>query len=184
MEETDTNEFGQAERVRRGDRAAFKALFHTYYDALCNYACRYVDSLEVAEDLVQDVFFDLWKRRRTWRPQHSPKAFLYGAVRNQTLKHRRRSRGHTHVNGQDALREIPSQQNPEQSLRDRELTRVSQQAIDELPERRRHIFILSREHDLTYAEIAVALGISVKTVETQMGRALQHLRERLSRVHS
>lgn len=173
-----------AERIRQGDREAFKELFQAHYDALCRYACRYVASLEVAEDLVQEVFFDLWKRRSTWHPEHSPKAFLFGAVRNQTLKHQRRSRGSTQVlNGQqEILQEVSSQGSPARSLRSRELTERGQQAINELPERRRHIFILSRKHGLTYAEIAIALDISVKTVETQMGRALQHLRNRLSEV--
>lgn len=182
MEETDTSPCKLAVRIRRGDRDAFKELFHRHYDALCRYACGYVRSLEIAEDLVQEVFFDLWKRRRAWHPEHSPKAFLYGAVRNQTLKHRRRVRNRRQVRGREVLGELNAEGGPEQSFRDRELSGIARRAIGELPERRRHIFMLSRRHGLTYAEIAVALDISVKTVETQMGRALRHLRDRLSGV--
>lgn len=184
MGEATVNGSGLAERLRQGDRTAFKELFHAHYQALCSYACRYVNSLEVAEDLVQEVFLDLWQRRHSWHPEHSPRAFLYGAVRNQTLNHQRRLRARQHVGrngkGQSVFYEPPSQENPEETLRYQELRRAAQRAISELPQRRRQIFILSREHSLTYVEIAIALDISVKTVETQMGRALQHLRDRLS----
>ncbi len=174
----------QAARIRRGDRRAFKALFHAHYEPLFRYAFRYVRSVEVAEDLVQDVFLDLWVRRASWHPRHSPKAYLFGAVRNQTLNHRRglRARNQHAVRfeeAEDVLRDVPSAENPERALHGRELAGAAQRAIKELPSRRRHIFILSREHDLTYAEIAAVLSISIKTVETQMGRALRHLRQRL-----
>lgn len=179
-------ESDQQERLRRGDQTAFKELFDAHYDALCRFACQYVHSLEVAEDLVQDVFSDLWVRRASWQPQRSSKAYLYGAIRNQTLNHQRRervrSRGESNprVRGVPALDNVPSDENPEQTLRGQELAGAAQQAIMELPRQRRFIFVLSREHELTYAEIALVLGVSVKTVETQMGRALKHLRERLA----
>lgn len=174
----------EAERIRAGDRNAFRALFVAHYEALCRYACRYVDSLDVAEDLVQEVYFDLWKRRATWYPRHSARAFLYGAVRNQTLNHQRRTRARNHAAGQDVLGSLRSSEDPEEAFRYEELTRLTEQAVSELPPRCRHVYILSREHDLTYAEIAATVGISVKTVETHMGRALQHLRDRLSSFRS
>lgn len=167
-----------AARIRAGDRAAFKELFLEYYEALCRYAYRYVGAQDVAEDLVQDVFFDLWNRRETWHPKHSLRAFLYGAVRNQTLNYQRRTRAH--ARGDDAIGGLLSLEDPEETFRYGELSRVAEQAIRELPPRCRHMFMLSREHELTYAEIAAATGVSIKTVETQMGRALQHLRDRLS----
>lgn len=181
MGDTSDEGFDQAKRIRRGDRAAFKELFHAHYEALTDFAYYYVGSLEVAEDLVQEVFFDLWKRRKYWHPDHSPRAFLYGAVRNQTLKYQRRSRVRDHVQEKEVLDRLPGQENPEWRLRNQELEEAARRAINELPQRRRQIFILSRQHDLTYAEIAIALDISIKTVETQMGRALDHLRDRLSK---
>lgn len=173
--------FGEAERIREGDREAFKVLFQTHYEALCRYAFRYVDSPEVAEDLVQDVFFDVWKRRAAWQPTHSPRAFLYGAVRNQTLNHLRRVRAFRRLDEPGEPGEPLSLENPEASVHYEELRQDTERAVLELPPRCRDVFILSREHELTYPEIAATLGISIKTVETHMGRALQHLRERLSR---
>lgn len=170
----------QTEQIRHGDREAFKELFHAQYEALCRYAYRHVGALEVAEDLVQNVFFDLWKRRATWDPRHSPRAFLYGAVRNQIRKHHRRSSIRNHVTGADVVDDLPAQEDPEAALHDRDLHRMKDQALDALPLRCRHVFMLSREHGLTYAEIAAVLSISIKTVETHMGRALQLLRGRFS----
>lgn len=176
----DTSDSGQAERIRQGDKAAFASLFHAHYEALCRFARSHVHSLEVAEDLVQNVFSDLWERRRTWRPARSPRVFLFGAVRNQVLKHERWSEVRANVQGGEALRNVSTRSNPEHKAQDREFVRAVEQVISELPPRRRSIFLLSRRHGLTYVEIAVALDISVKTVETQMGRALRFLRGRFS----
>lgn len=170
----------QAERIRRGDRVAFQKLFHANYDALCAYASLFVRSSQVAEDLVQEVFCDLWKRRCMWHPEYSTKAFLFGAVRHQTCNYRRRLRVQEQIDDSTLVDGLLSQEDPEQLLHGNELRRIAQEAIDELPERRREIFVLSREHHLTYAEIASRLGISIKTVETQMGRALHYLRDRLA----
>lgn len=178
MSEFDHSE--QVERIRGGDRAAFEALFRAYYEDLCRFASSHVDSMEVAEDLVQNVFFDLWERRRAWQPEQSPKAFLFGAVRNQVLKHQRWSQVRENVQGNKALQGVRASGNPERQVQDREFLQAVEDVIGELPPRRRSIFLLSRRHGLTYAEIAVALDISIKTVETQMGRALQFLRGRFS----
>lgn len=168
------------EHVRLGDPIAFGDLFRAHYDALCRYACSYVHSIDIAEDLVQDVFFDLWKRRFSWSPEYSTRAFLFGAVRNQTLKFHRRRRVLRSSFGESSAERLPSLENPELMLQYAEFIQLTQRAINDLPERRRQIFILSREHELSYAEIATTLEISVKTVETQMGRALRQLRSRLT----
>lgn len=173
------NGIGQAERIRCGDQKAFKRLFHLHYEPLCRFACGYVKTMAVAEDLVQEVFLDLWRRRHNWYPDQSGKAYLYGAVRNQALKHLRHMRSRQRMEDEQKRRPSPVQETPACVLHHQEVQQAAQQAIDELPERRRHIFILSRQHDLTYKEIAMLLGISVKTVETQVGRALEFLRNRL-----
>lgn len=180
MEMSESGQAEQVKRIRRGDRTAFEALFRAHYEALCRFAIRYVDSIEVAEDLVQDVFFDLWKRRRAWQPEQSARAFLYGAVRNQGLKHRRWADVRENVQGHEALADVAGPQDPARTVADRESLEVARKAISELPPRRRIVFLLSRRHGLTYAEIATALNISVKTVETQMGRALKALRDQFS----
>ena len=177
----DPHDAPRAERIRRGDRKAFERLFRGQYEALCQFALNYVDRLRVAEDLVQDVFFDLWRERRTLDLKCSLEAYLYGMARNRALKHLRRRRVRTDLTRGELRRNAPRAV-PEQAdnvLEHQEEEQKAKRAIEALPKRRRQVFMLSRRHDLTYAEIAEALGISVKTVETQMSRALKFLRERL-----
>lgn len=169
------------DRLRNGDREAFEHLFRQYYEVLCRFALDYVDPLRVAEDLVQDVFFELWKGRNTLEVECSLKAYLYAAVRHRALKHLRRkqTRNRWAENG-DLEKSVPTRvpDRPEEALEHEEQKREVKQAIEALPKRRRRIFILSRRNDLTYSEIASALDISIKTVETQMSRALKFLRKK------
>ena len=175
----------RVERIRAGDEAAFERLFHTFYEDLCRFASQYVSASDVVKDLVQDVFFNVWERRRALDAQQSIQAYLYKAVRNEALKHLNRQRVRKQQGKpQQELRERSLQGSPEQALWNKELEAEAQKALDALPERRRRIFMLSREHDLTYAEIADLLDISIKTVETQMGRALGFLEKRLDEVLS
>ncbi len=169
-----------AEKIRRGDRAAFEALYLTYAEGLCSFTLQYVKAPEVAEGLVQDLFVKLWKRRRQWNPQDNPKSYLYTAARNQALDHLK----HLEVERQWAEHvrhrsEVPSR-TPEQEFRYKEFNEAVEEAIQALPERRRLVFTLSRQHGLTYREIAEVMDISVKTVEAQMSQAFKTLRELLS----
>ena len=81
------------ERIRQGDRRAFERCFRRHYEGLCRFARGYVDRLSVAEDLVQEVFLDVWtERRRLKDVERSLKAYLYGMTRHRALKHLRRER--------------------------------------------------------------------------------------------
>jgi RNA polymerase sigma-70 factor (ECF subfamily) len=158
----------------------FDELVRTYYGRLCNFAYRFVGSRDVAEDIVQDVLMRLWRMREEFDPR-DPLAYLYQAVRNQAVSYRRqqgvRERWSAHAAadmerrpGDDGLSHVEAA----------DLATALARGIEQLPERCRLIFTMSREQDLSYAEIARILGISVKTVETQMGRALKALRSRLA----
>jgi RNA polymerase sigma-70 factor, ECF subfamily len=168
-----------SERVRSGDHEAFRAMFEALYPSLCSLVARRVGSRAIAEELVQDVFLRVWERRGTLDPEQSITGYLYRAARNQAsnhLKHRGiadRSRHTIVVN----LR--PAETAADEEVRYNEIAGAAQEAIDELPARCREIFLLSRHAELSYGEIARLLGLSVKTVETQMGRALKVLRARL-----
>lgn len=166
-------------RVREGDPKAFEELFQTYCGPLVNFARRFVVDLAVAESVVQDVFVNTWKRRRHLDPEAGIRAYLYTAVRNQALKQLR----HTEVEQQSdtSFSETSSgEASPEEHWTREDLTRTIQSAVEQLPTRCRTIFIMNRWDQLTYQEIAQILGLSIKTVETQMGRALQTLRRSLS----
>lgn len=161
-------------------RALVEALFRLYHGPLAGFAYRYVRSPEAAEELVQEVFLDLWERYDQGQRLESPKAYLFTAVRNAAASYLRH---------QDVVQRFEpetieifsrSQASPDAEVHSAELAAALERAITRLPERCRLVFTLSREQGLTYAEVAEVLDISIKTVETQMGRAYKALRKALA----
>jgi len=143
---------------------------------------RFVHSPDVAEELVQDIFFKIWTKREQLTEIEALKTYLYRAARNQALNFLRRGKLERRwQESQASLGEPTSAFGTEEDASERELSVAVRAAIDRLPPRCREIFLLSRDGGLTYAEIARTLGISVKTVETQMGRGLKSLRLALER---
>ena len=136
-------------RLRDGDESAFDAIFRAWYAPLVRMAEGMLRQRAVAEEVVQDVMLELWRRRETLAPDGSPQAYLFQATRNRALA-------------------------------EAEIDVAVKSAIATLPPRCREVFELSRMHGLKYAEIAQTLGVSVKAVEAQMGKALRTLRERLA----
>jgi RNA polymerase sigma-70 factor (ECF subfamily) len=167
------------ERLRTGDTSAFDAIFRTWYGPLVGTAERMLRDRAVAEELVQDVMLELWRRRETLTPDGSAQAYLFQATRNRVLNHLR----HLKIE-QRSEPEIRGDSSPtphaDAAVVEEELDVAVQRAVQSLPDRCREVFELSRVHGLKYAEIARTLGISVKTVEAQMGKALRILRERLA----
>ena len=178
----DCSEHSIVDEIRNGNRESFERLFRTRCEELCRFALNFVDHLRIAEDLVQDVFLDLWTERRDLEVEQSLKAYLYGMVRHRALTHLRRNQTRDKWMQNGGLQEVSPRLMADRSgvgLEEKERKQEAKRAIESLSERQYQIFVLSRRHDLTYAEIAVALDISVKTVETHMGRALKSLREQL-----
>lgn len=171
------------EGIRAGNEEAFEEIFRTFFESLYDFTVRRVDHPEVAEELVQNVLLNLWSRRERWEPRHSVKAYLYGAVRNEVIKYLQHRdvvrRWHEKAKEQKA----PGQHTPDDVYSSQELEEAIRDWVDELPERRKLVFVLSRYHGLSNAEVAVALGISVSTVEVQMWKALRYLRAKISRFH-
>jgi RNA polymerase sigma-70 factor (ECF subfamily) len=167
------------ERIRQGDEGAFDAAFRANYPSLVGMAEGMLRSRAVAEEIVQDVMLAVWRRRDSLPIEESLKAYLFRATRNRALNHLRHARverqGEPYAAG--ATEKAPAAPS---LLEEEEIDVAVREAIGELPERCREVFELSRVHGLRYAEIASALGISVKTVEAQMGKALRILRDRLA----
>lgn len=165
--------------IARGDRGAFETVFREHYAALVRFADAMLRSRESGEDIVQEVLLNLWRQRETLRVDDSLRAYLYRAVRNRALNSVRNDRVRREA-VPHLVREAPQAAPGDADLLEGELEVAARAAIAELPPRCREIFELSRFQGLRYSEIAETLGISVKTVETQMGRALKALRERLA----
>jgi RNA polymerase sigma-70 factor (ECF subfamily) len=162
-------------RIRAGDEAAFEVLFRTFAPGLCAFVASYVGTREVAEEIVQDLFFAIWRRHELLTVESSLSNYLYGGARNRAfdwLKRERTARHHREgVIG--AIDEHDTAALDESAM----IAMLDlQDAIDRLPPRCKLIFTLSRQQGMSYAEIAASLGLSVKTVEAQIGRALRVIR--------
>jgi RNA polymerase sigma-70 factor (ECF subfamily) len=170
-------------RVQAGDSGAFEYLFKRYYSALYAFVCAYVDSAETAEEVVQDVFLRTWEHRARWEPRGPVQTYLYKSARNRALdliKHRKVERlWSERVRSNRAHGSLPFARSADDAVHAEELEVTIARTLAALPERCRLIFLMSREHDLSYGQIAEVLDISVKTVETQIGRALKMLRKNI-----
>ena len=159
--------------------ALFENVFKSNFKNLHAYACSILKDEASAEEIVQQVFLKLWEKKEQLAELQSVEAYLYRSVHNECLnwlKHNKVKAAHQahalFVNKEAA------QDNDQVTLK--ELQKDIDKAINELPEQCRTIFQLSRFEDLKYRDIADKLGISVKTVENQMGKALRTLRTKLS----
>jgi RNA polymerase sigma-70 factor, ECF subfamily len=166
------------EALRQGDRKVFDALFRAYYQPLCNYACAMIGDMDEAEDVVQERFFKVWEKREDLTISYSVKAYLYKMVYNACLNRVRNEKTQSKYKAHNAtfLEENPVYQLDLTS----EVQQNVQRAIASLPEQCRHVFELNRFEELKYREIAEQLGLSIKTVENHIGKALRLLRAQLS----
>lgn len=164
----------------------YKALFRRYYPNLLFYATRLIGD-EEAEDVVQDVFVELWKRKDSMEIGEQIQAFLYRAVYTRSLnvlKHRiikeKYSSAMEEINQKRAEFYQPHESNEIiKRIEDRELRQEIYSAINELPDKCKEVFKLSYLHDMKNKEIADVLGVSLRTVEAHMYKALKLLRSKL-----
>ena len=175
-----------AARIRRGDEAAFELVFAQHYQHLCVIAARIMGSDAAAEELVQDVLFRIWQQRAEWDVTTTIGGYLAVAVRNHALNRLHREK--LERRWRDRVRDRPSHDaavhgqlpTPDDDLASGELTAAIARAIDDLPPRCREAYVLRRQHQLSYTEIARIMRITPKTVEIQIGNALRILRKRLA----
>ena len=153
----------------------FEIYFRKLYLPLGMYALRIVEDDDVAEDMVQEAFVKMWKHLDGGREIGNFKAFIYKCVRNECLAYLSKEEN---IVGEDLIPEVADEE-IDTSFRDARIWR----AIDDLPEKCREIFLMSKRDGYSNEEIAYELGISVKTVKNQMTKAFSRLREALSGEH-
>ena len=163
---------------RQGDKQAFEQVFRAYYSRLVHYACKVLGDQDEAEEMVQQVFITLWETRQKMNIHTSLKSYLYRSVHNRCLNNLEKSSVRQKYNEEMKATTEEAVQ-PLQKLEHAELEREMKRALDKLPDQCRRVFELSRYEGLKYAAIAEVLGISIKTVENQVGKALKILREEL-----
>lgn len=166
-------------RMVEEDAEAFHFFFEKYYTDLCNFINFYLNDSVAAEDVVQDVYVDLWKKKKEIHIETSVKSYLLKASRNKSLNYMRDEKVRLNILARLGKEAEASSENFEDALENSQLQEIIEKAVESLPEKCREIYLLSRDQKLTYKEIADKLGISIKTVENQMGNALKKLRELL-----
>jgi RNA polymerase sigma-70 factor, ECF subfamily len=168
-------------RVRRGDVAAFEELFRAMHAPLCEVADSYVQSQAVAEEIVQDLFFAIWMKRDHLPKVESLQAYLFTAARNRCLHHLRHRamvrRWTSWAGATSDVAGVAASPLPADEALEADERRVRiRGAIDRLPPRARLALVLQRDHEMTQAEIAEAMDISLKGVEKLLATARQKLR--------
>lgn len=156
----------------------FEELFKMHYKMLCNAANKILNDKDASEDVVQDVFLKFWSKRENINIIESVKSYLYRATINTSLNHLEKSKKIIRLQNTDTSNEGISI-NAGEEFYHKELKGKIDEAINQLPPKCKVVFVLSRFEGMKYQQIADHLGISIKTVENQMGKALKMLRERL-----
>jgi len=160
-------------------RKGYELLFNEHYSRMVSYAFNFLKEQEASEEIVQEVFYQLWIKRDETEIKTAISSYLYRAVRNRCInliKHLEIRENYKQYNSQEIEK---ADAEFTDSLTVNELDSKIRRAIDNMPIQRKKIFLMSRYDEMTYKEIAVKMGLSKKTIENQMGKALQYLRDEL-----
>jgi len=175
-----------AKKIELGDEATYIALFREFYVSLCAYSRRYVGRKDVAEEIVSETFYKIWENRKTIEIKTSVKAYLFHAVCNNSLYYLRQIKKEEKL--ENYFSDIYSENIgfastveiiPEQSLLFEEMAQRIEEAVSRLPAQQQQTFRLKRFEGKKNRKIAEIMGLSVKTVEMHLSKALFSLRENL-----
>ena len=169
-------------RLQNGDDAAFTALYNRYWKSMFYTAAQKLQSLPEAEEVVQDIFMELWRRRSELEIKTSFSAYLAGCVKYKIITALAKRNRQVHLgNHADFASDLPDHAT-EQALRLGELQEQLHREVEKLPEKCRLVFRLSREVGFSQKQIATELGIAEKTVEAHLSRAMRSLRTGLGQL--
>jgi RNA polymerase sigma-70 factor, ECF subfamily len=167
-------------RTQMLDKASFESLFRSEFKGLVFFALQYVKDYDTAREITQEAFISLWDKRDSIDLSKPVKTYLSTTVRNRCLNYLRDNKKfNREILDIEGLLSERSYIQPDRIV-ESEISEKIGKAIDELPQKCREVFILNRHENMKYQEIAIHLEISVKTVEAQMSKALQHMRMRLA----
>jgi RNA polymerase sigma-70 factor (ECF subfamily) len=167
-------------RIRNGDVGQFESLFRSSYVSLVRYAKTLIKDHDTAEEIVQDLFYRIWKDREKLNIESSLNGYLFRSVHNKCLHYIEHNRVVERHAEEMAYQQTETQESPSDILNYNELQEKIASILERLPDRCGKIFTMSRFEGLKYTEIAEKLSVSVKTVEANMGRALKEFRKELT----
>ena len=165
------------QKIKEGDIATFEMVFRQYYTPLCMYAFSITGRKDIAEEVVQDVFYNIWKEREHIQIRLSIKNYLFGAVKNHSLNYKEHEDVHQRYQENVLSESQDTDLSPHELLEYKELEDLISKILNKMPARRRKIFLLHRMEGKKQKEIAGELAISIKTVEAEMTKAYQSLRQ-------
>ncbi len=169
-------EIGILDLLKERPNDALRSLYSSYYSYICMVVYKMIGDGSQAEDVAQEVFVEVWKRRESLDVNTSLKGYLRMVAVNKTLNHIRSKK--MDFDQDDAILQVPNKENSTQNLLEAEdLKNAINHAVNSLPEKCRIIFGLSKFEEKSYREIAEQLCISIKTVENQMSKALKIVRK-------
>jgi len=170
-------------QIREEDsERAFRRLFDAHYERLYRVAYFYLQQEEWAKEATLDVFTTLWQKRKEMVVPADFRSFSYTMAKNAALNLYEREQRHQHDEAELADTQFTAD-SPQQSVEQEEFFALYEKSLDTLPDRCRQVFLLVKEEGRSYAEVAEHLGISTKTVDAQLQKALKVLREALSPYH-
>jgi len=161
--------------IQHDSREALNELFSLYFNSLCRFVHTLTQDAMLSEEIVSDVFFNLWAKRKTLEIRGEIKPYLFKAAKNQAISYLRKPTL-TYLTLESGI-QAEEPKTADHLIREQESQQHWEALIDTLPSRCRLVFTLHRQEGFTYPEIAQLLDISIKTVEHQMGKALRILRE-------
>jgi RNA polymerase sigma-70 factor (family 1) len=164
------------ERLSAGDESAFSEIYHMYASDLIGFASSKVYSMEIARDLVQDVFTCLWTDRKKHQIHTSIQSYLFGITRHRIIDHIRKNVTREQYASMLQVLSLKLENSLENSVEAKDLNDFIQKAVVNLPPRTKEIYHLSRNEDKSIPEIAQMLNISDQTVKNQITSALKFLR--------
>jgi RNA polymerase sigma-70 factor, ECF subfamily len=167
-------------RIRNGDVGQFESLFRSSYVSLVRYAKTLIKDHDTAEEIVQDLFYRIWKDREKLNIESSLNGYLFRSVHNKCLHYIEHNRVVERHAEEMAYQQTETQESPSDILNYKELQEKVASILERLPDRCGKIFTMSRFEGLKYTEIAEKLSVSIKTVEANMGRALKEFRKELT----
>jgi len=171
-------------QIKDGNIEAFESLFRLYYEPLCRYAYQFVENMETAEEIVQDLFYIIWKERQNLQIFTSVNGYLYRSVKNKSLQYLEQEKVRDAYRKTYIENAVIETSTPQEELEYKELEQQIEETLHFLPERKQKIFRMNRIEGKKYTEIAQELQISVKTVEAEMSKVLRELRSKIKLQHS
>jgi len=170
-------------QVAVGDTRAFRQIFDALFSNLTKFSFSFVHSKEAATEIVDELFVQLWVKRDDIMKINDLRVYLYTATKNASLNYISKKAKQIELEPYENLQvQMTDLVSPEQIMISKEMLQKIKEAIDSLPPRCKLIFKFVREDGLSYSEVAEILGLSIKTIDSQMVIAVARIRAKLMNV--